>query len=1561
MKKTNSALIILAAVAGVIITTSFLVGTDSGVAEATHKASGLHPEKSTSLKNTVTAPSLMAAATASGNNAISPEFNQWLFSWAQAGAEQRGPLLEQGVALARDRHDKMLHLMKENPRSALSQRIGYADYHALPAEIQTWVEEPFTSRVSIDVIPIEPGSDLPEGHSGTNQVYLTTWDNGQQSYTLSHPESQGVVYSKQGIPAQGIRLKGLAVISRDTAEAVSPRDSATLTTLLALKEPSSHNDAYSGEAIQGKGITALSGGLLLHFSTPENLSAFNREMGKQRTSLGPLKGSEIYLASEPVGSTQPDGVVPSTGVPGSNGWTETVKKVFLIRVDFPDMPGDPISSTDLANAFNIDASNIIREYSYNKTWIEADVNTTLVNLAQDSTYYGVSDYSKMGELYNDAKAGFNALNTGIDLNDYDIVAVYFPNISTIGFAGRASLGGGAMWLNGSASKGVVVHELGHNYGLAHANFWDTGDTSSVGAGQSIEYGNPFDTMGSGPTPTAHFNAQGKTLLNWLSDSQRAYVSASGLHRLYRLDEQNTAAGNVQAIRIPKGADEYYWLGYRQKFINNPTLSSGLSLLWEQSGASNTVLVDTTPGSVDGKTDAGITLGRTYADTTAGVYITPLAQGGSAPDQWIDVQINIGDFAGNTAPTGSLSAPDTASARTPVNISVTAFDPDGDTLAYQWDLGDGVIHSSQSSISHSWVVGGSYDITVTVSDMKGHTLTLTHTVTVSDPATQWTERTSGTSNNLYSLAEYNGSLLAVGRAALSSTDGTNWSVLNSRVGLNDYLFDVVHFGANWVAVGQDWDFDLSQWIGLIVTSPDGITWTTQQRGGPVLRSITSNGSALVAVGDSGTVMRSTDGTSWQTLPEFTTLNLSSVASSGTSFVAVGGYATGVSFNSSDGLTWNDTSAGMGLNGSWRYMHTVKYLNDRYLASGWYAYIRYSLDQGVTFSTTRSTVENLSGFAYGGGAYLGVGIDKEEAGNPDIDLISVDGEHWTRVAVPDLETRQDAIFFNDTFVTVGLNGQIRQSAPLAGTIADADLDGIPDSQDNCPNTANADQQDIDGDNAGDVCDPDADGDQIPNDYELANGMDPLSAADAGADPDNDQLTNLEEYLAGTNPQSGDSDSDNFSDSVDPYPTDADWPKTLGGTLDNGHFGSLGYSDGRAFDSDIPFQFSGQNGVYLHLIAYDASAGELAVELNGTQISSLSSGPPNAVTLPQMVWLPGDLMVAGTNLLKVTHSGNDANWGVTQVALLAPGVSLGSSGDFNSYGSGFYVHLPYSNTPIIALSAFDLDNADEIAIDVDDAGFGSLDSQRQSGGDSIWTPTFHTAIPAEFFQGTRKQLFFRNALGGSEVWAVKLGKVLATSQGLGNIDGNGESGTVNDVNYLLPANTDSWNVDLSFYDIDDNVEATVSINSAAPSSVTTTANNAWGATDSFTLPPRRLGGDMHRIRIDNTLNPPGSENWGVKINSITSSNDFDGDGQIDAVDNCPLVANPNQRDTDADLHGNACDPDLGGNEVVDFDDKALLQSVFFSNDETADFDGDGLVNFSDLARMKLYWELAPGSVIH
>lgn len=88
-----------------------------------------------------------------------------------------------------------------------------------------------------------------------------------------------------------------------------------------------------------------------------------------------------------------------------------------------------------------------------------------------------------------------------------------------------------------------------------------------------------------------------------------------------------------------------------------------------------------------------------------------------------------------------------------------------------------------------------------------------------------------------------------------------------------------------------------------------------------------------------------------------------------------------------------------------------------------------------------------------------------------------------------------------------------------------------------------------------------------------------------------------------------------------------------------------------------------------------------------------------------------------------------------------------------------------------------------------------------------------------------------------------------------------------------------------------------------------------------------------------------------------DTDGDGIPDHLDNCSLIPNPDQRDTDGDGYGNVCDADLNNDGIVNQLDSGLFRAAFGSNDANADFNGDGIVNQLDAGIFRSQFGRAPG----
>jgi hypothetical protein len=94
-------------------------------------------------------------------------------------------------------------------------------------------------------------------------------------------------------------------------------------------------------------------------------------------------------------------------------------------------------------------------------------------------------------------------------------------------------------------------------------------------------------------------------------------------------------------------------------------------------------------------------------------------------------------------------------------------------------------------------------------------------------------------------------------------------------------------------------------------------------------------------------------------------------------------------------------------------------------------------------------------------------------------------------------------------------------------DTDGDGIVDGSDNCPSTANPDQEDNEGDGTGDACDPNDDFDEHLDAVDLC----PFDTNSANLDSDNDGVGDVCDNCPGaSNPQQEDTDRDGIGDACE-----------------------------------------------------------------------------------------------------------------------------------------------------------------------------------------------------------------------------------------------------------------------------------------------------------------------------------------------------------------------------------------------------------------------------------------------
>ncbi|MDM8536732.1 FG-GAP-like repeat-containing protein [Desulfobacterales bacterium HSG17] len=173
----------------------------------------------------------------------------------------------------------------------------------------------------------------------------------------------------------------------------------------------------------------------------------------------------------------------------------------------------------------------------------------------------------------------------------------------------------------------------------------------------------------------------------------------------------------------------------------------------------------------------------------------------------------------------------------------------------------------------------------------------------------------------------------------------------------------------------------------------------------------------------------------------------------------------------------------------------------------------------------------------GAETAAGTDPLDNSSVDTDADGMP-DNWETANDLDPNEPSDAAADTDGDGISNLEEFINGTDPAS---ADTDGDGLDDAAEIAAGT---DPNDSDSDNDGvsdgaeiaagtdplDNSSADTDADGMPDNWETANGLDPNEPSDAAADTDGDGISNLEEFINGTDPASADTDGDGLDDAAE-----------------------------------------------------------------------------------------------------------------------------------------------------------------------------------------------------------------------------------------------------------------------------------------------------------------------------------------------------------------------------------------------------------------------------------------------
>lgn len=252
------------------------------------------------------------------------------------------------------------------------------------------------------------------------------------------------------------------------------------------------------------------------------------------------------------------------------------QRVAVLMVNFPGVAQPPITRQQVAGLFFAESGRTVHSFYHEGSFGQVTIEGEVFGWYELDRAYTCDESTQL------RAAAIRAADIDVDFREYDRIYILFTRpadgcpwtgLGTIGCANSSSPGDGAIRVStawqpvANNANGVVTiatHELGHNFGLAHARTLRfPGVTAGPDRTQAIssEYGDRFSTMGN--LAVSHHTMAHKIRMGW-HDATTAVteVNSDGEFEIMPMQAEG---GKPRALRIRRniGAGQWLWVEYRQ--------------------------------------------------------------------------------------------------------------------------------------------------------------------------------------------------------------------------------------------------------------------------------------------------------------------------------------------------------------------------------------------------------------------------------------------------------------------------------------------------------------------------------------------------------------------------------------------------------------------------------------------------------------------------------------------------------------------------------------------------------------------------------------------------------------------------------------------------------------------------------------------------------------------------------------------------------------------------------------------------------------------------------------